>query len=1326
MADRYVRSGGGNWNSAGTWEETPGGGETVAIPTSSDDVYLVSGSGNLTLNASGACRSFDCTGYTGTLTHNNTVVLTIGTSTSKSGLALKFVPDMTYTLGGSSSTITFNSSSEDVLSVDFYEKTLNLVNFAAGSYQLQNDYTQTYALTQTGGSLDINDATITFPNTASFNSTGTTERSIDFGSAQLNFTCSSTRTPWTCSGSGLTILSNTAEVKLEQTANIGTTFAGGGFDYNGLTLNCLESGLSGGNWVLTGNNTFGNLYVYLTTVSKGLSLPAGGTTTITGNLYLYGNNGYILSIYSSSSGSSTSISKSSGNVDLYQCSIKDITFTGGATFTARSNCTNTSNNSGITFSGGSFYLDYASGNDSTSNTPYGWWSVSYTNSSGNMPAQDETVTGQTSGSTAKVSFVHPHEWGILKSGKIYFYGKSDSFEAETISCDGGGSFDISEDFTYCPWSTVTTGASAARISASDIIKIKKSPNPTSTGQNATWCKLSSDAKGILTAEKSINSSTNASPIVITSNGHGYANGDIIRIYGHLVNTRANGIWKIQNVSTNTFELAGSTGNGTGVATGTCFFQTHKSVILTNSVTKVIDNCEENWTAGTNVTSAAVDTTTMKQGGSSLKIVTNASHSVAGIIAKKALASTLDLSAYQQISFWYYTSVLLTSGLVQVKLYSDSGCTVEVESFDVPVNNPVNRWIPVVINKGSALNNTVNGISIYATAAYATKTFAIDNIIACKSSTLDDSITLLSLISKESSVQGGDEPWVAIQSICGDGDIQDKLILLDQYASSIVTSAKYDVNRGYGGVSENVPLYKRDSILTTLVSTAAAPIFTVNESGAEDAYIQYQGGYNIEDNTQDGESFFCASNGLGYGLYLNNKNYIKVSRLNFSRCDYGIVIAGTSSYSLFENLTSLSNNTAGISIGPNSSYNEFNEIGSLVNGQYGFNVNGTYNTISLIKNISSNSIYGLYLLGENNTITQINNINNNTRAIFADEASYNKISLISNMKENPTAIYLQQSHCNIFEEIQEISYTYYYNCLYYSHQNLFKRIVLVDSCGYAASTVHHPFMFDNSNENIFLLIDAIQNCLGQRQFNFLYSNRNRFEEITVCNNSTNYAFYFDNSSSGNYINKANISGFTTAAIYNMFGSINYFHNTTIDGTEFVGPHENRKYANGMVCFQNLDDTENNHWIFTESGTISSDISNRHTESGICWKLSPTGSIRDSYYPLVLKIAKIACNSGSLVTIKAWMKRSSTTDIQGTFLVRSAQLDGVGQIYADGSTGSTTLVGLPFGGTDDTNYHEGTITFTPTETGVIEVECWAWWLAGSADESVYIDDMTITQA
>jgi len=83
----------------------------------------------------------------------------------------------------------------------------------------------------------------------------------------------------------------------------------------------------------------------------------------------------------------------------------------------------------------------------------------------------------------------------------------------------------------------------------------------------------------------ISSSTNASPIVVTTTGaHGYNTGDIVVIAGHTTNTAANGTWRIAAASGSVFSLTtlldsvNSTGNGVGATTGWCIDITTAAVL----------------------------------------------------------------------------------------------------------------------------------------------------------------------------------------------------------------------------------------------------------------------------------------------------------------------------------------------------------------------------------------------------------------------------------------------------------------------------------------------------------------------------------------------------------------------------------------------------------------------------------------------------------------------------------------------------------------------------------------------------------------------------
>lgn len=96
---------------------------------------------------------------------------------------------------------------------------------------------------------------------------------------------------------------------------------------------------------------------------------------------------------------------------------------------------------------------------------------------------------------------------------------------------------------------------------------------TATGEtnngSLIWTECSPTAQTYPTSQVPISSSTNVSPIVITTTiNHNYVTGDVVAIQNHTVNTNANGRWNIIVVTATTFQLAGSTGNGVGGATGT--------------------------------------------------------------------------------------------------------------------------------------------------------------------------------------------------------------------------------------------------------------------------------------------------------------------------------------------------------------------------------------------------------------------------------------------------------------------------------------------------------------------------------------------------------------------------------------------------------------------------------------------------------------------------------------------------------------------------------------------------------------------------------------
>lgn len=137
------------------------------------------------------------------------------------------------------------------------------------------------------------------------------------------------------------------------------------------------------------------------------------------------------------------------------------------------------------------------------------------------------------------------------------------------------------------------------------------------------------------------------------------------------------------------------------------------------------------------------------------------------------------------------------------------------------------------------------------------------------------------------------------------------------------------------------------------------------------------------------------------------------------------------------------------------------------------------------------------------------------------------------------------------------------------------------------------------------------------------------------------------------------------------------------------------------------------IFSQltSGTIQTATDQRHTASGVAWKITPftPGTIQIEE-PLILKLAKIPVPAGEPRTIKLWFRRSDATGIFAKLVVRGGFLAGVPD-----NVESTMAAAV------DT-WEERSVTFTPTESGVAEVEVHVW--SSSSSGSVWVDDLSVS--
>jgi hypothetical protein len=217
-----------------------------------------------------------------------------------------------------------------------------------------------------------------------------------------------------------------------------------------------------------------------------------------------------------------------------------------------------------------------------------------------------------------------------------------------------------------------------------------------------------------------------------------------------------------------------------------------------------------------------------------------------------------------------------------------------------------------------------------------------------------------------------------------------------------------------------------------------------------------------------------------------------------------------------------------------------------------------------------------------------------------------------------------------------------------------------------------------------------------------------EDATIKNCTTTFADF----STGIKINKLTASGNTNLGnVRNLYVNNLNAATTQILGSNFSG--STLRIGQPTAFYSAINNNANDNRAYWKLGNALSQTTTRHTASGIAWQINITSSSQDSNKPVMYPIAKVACNASSLVTVKAWVKLSHATDIGAKLMIQANEIAGVS---ADVTATKSA----------DTNWEELTITFTPTVAGVAQIYVQGYWLANLADESIFVDDVTIQQA
>lgn len=542
--------------------------------------------------------------------------------------------------------------------------------------------------------------------------------------------------------------------------------------------------------------------------------------------------------------------------------------------------------------------------------------------------------------------------------------------------------------------TFTSGLTAVRINSCDIIRVEASPDPTSIG-NATWSGTGSYPT------INIFSSTNASPISITTSAsHSYSTGDTVFICDHTGNTNANGTWEITVTGSTTFTLTGSTGNSIGTVGGTVRKATNCVIRLASSLTENIashGNVGEGrtvWTATTNNT--ATTTVGTKQGNVGDSISIGAAFTT-GLVAYKSF-STKDLSGYQQLSFYIYQTAgtVAASGQLQLKLCSDTAGATAVNTFNIPALGALNVWHVFTIDLATNLGNDIQSIGLYTTSDAGAQTFLLSNIIVCKASSSADSLSLTSIIGKNTT----NESWYPIQSIVGT-----RVIIDGRLATNPVSAAQGSFTKGYYGTTETITTYKRETIKTfPLASSFSVSIHQILDSVPNfSPNIEIQGGYDRTNmSNQNGITFFDGTNGLGYGINANARAGFTYAKLGFVR--YDRMLLNNINFSYLKNIYALASSSNAIDLSTASQYNKFENL-FLNNSQLGGTVSFGFNKNKFTNcYISNNNLRGLDLGTYNNNVWNNCYFNNNgsfgmvSNAGGGSNNTWNNCEFINNQNE----------------------------------------------------------------------------------------------------------------------------------------------------------------------------------------------------------------------------------------------------------------------------------------------------------------------------------------
>lgn len=742
----------------------------------------------------------------------------------------------------------------------------------------------------------------------------------------------------------------------------------------------------------------------------------------------------------------------------------------------------------------------------------------------------------------------------------------------------------------------------------------------------------------------------------------------------------------------------------------------KTITLATAVTADITQSTAAWTAvGANVT--CTTSTNRKLGATSASIAIAAAFTTG--LAAYFPTGTLNLSGYQQVSFWIYMSAGATSADsdLSIALCSDTAGATPVNTINIPWIKATAGWNCITVDTAGALGSSIQSVGFYVNVDRGAQTFLVNNIFASKASSASDGIALTTLISPANDLWNA---WWAIDSITG------TTITLSQEHNYNLSVAASGTAQGYAGISTTgnqstyTGLYKRDpTVLPSIItdSTAGGVLWgNMQKSGSTAAPITVQGGWNTTDmSTQTGDTFIATYNGLGAALQLNI-NFVNVETVSFTRFQYGLLCSS----SAYSNVTVSAHTicacaqaglyTTTTQGGSGSSFAIYN----LVQNVNGVNATGSGATSLVLYslNVSGNTVFGIqFSRADGSNYSSLDNLNVTVYNVRRNGQS--AVGTPGTMASSGVRLGGVSNGTFTFSNIDRnyggnlsVGYSATSACI---NNQIYFQSTTTDSLT-VSSTNYAPLQIVDGTNNIIKLIDVSSGA-------------------SIPISGGQYAIAITGNGYNNQIVGGTISG-TTAAVFVLGSAITVLQNTTLaSGTAVLTPTANGGKDYPITRWQNYNNSSTDHRVFLNkdastdyNGSIATDATIRHTASGFSWKLTG-GNTPVAWFTrdIELPIGQFAVKDvNTTYNVKVWVyptSASSTVKLR-VYYSSSHNILVAGPNYTETTAASTTA-------TTWTQITLPLVVPAGATPGVYSVSVIGGSLTNATPRSLYVDDFSVSQ-